>query len=75
MSLVFTAGQHGPGDASQLVGDDYDDLVAWSTLGEPVHPLPESSPAGSWRFGKQMFFERQSSHSCDLLLAGPLTIG
>jgi hypothetical protein len=43
MSIVFTAGQHRPGDASQLVGDGYDDFVAWSTLCEWMHPLPKSS--------------------------------
>jgi transposase len=43
MPVVFTAGQHGPGDASQFVGDRDHDLVARSTLGEPVYPLPESS--------------------------------
>ena len=43
MSIVFAAGQHGPGDASQFVGDGDHDFVARSTLGQPVHPLPESS--------------------------------
>ena len=32
MLIVFTAGQYRPGDASQLVGDSHNDLVAWSTL-------------------------------------------
>src|SRR5215469_8378732 len=43
MSIVFAAGQHRPGDASQLVGDGYDDFVAWSRLCEPMHPLSKSS--------------------------------
>jgi hypothetical protein len=42
MSIVFAAGQHGPGDARQLVGNCYHDFVAGSTLGQPMHPLPES---------------------------------
>src|SRR6516162_4297148 len=41
MAIVF--GQHRPGDARQLVGDGYDHLIAWSTLREPMHPLPEPS--------------------------------
>src|SRR5215470_18935220 len=43
MSVVAAAGQHGPGDARQFVGDRHHDLVAWSTLRQPPHPLPESS--------------------------------
>ena len=41
--IVFVARQHGPGNASQFVGDRDNDLVARSTLSESVHPLPESS--------------------------------
>ena len=43
MSIVFAAGQHGPGDARQFVGNCYHDFVARSTLGQSVHPLPQSS--------------------------------
>src|SRR6201993_1212449 len=43
MPVVFTAGQHSPGDAGQFVGDRDHDFVARSTLSQPVHPLPESS--------------------------------
>ncbi len=43
MSIVLAAGQHGPGDARQFVGNCYHDFVAWSTLGKSVYPLPESS--------------------------------
>jgi len=39
---VFAAGQYGPGDASQFVGDSYDDFVARGTLSQSVHLLPES---------------------------------
>src|SRR5271157_1861246 len=41
--IVLAAGQHSPGDASQLVGDRDHDLITRRPLGEPVHPLPESS--------------------------------
>ena len=43
MSIVSAAGQHGPGDTRQFVGDRHYDLVAWSTLRQSMHPLPESS--------------------------------
>jgi len=43
MSIVLATGQRGPGDTRQLVGNGYHDFVAWSTLGQAVHPLPESS--------------------------------
>ena len=43
MSIIPAARQHGPGDARQLIGDRYDHLVARCTLGQSVHPLPESS--------------------------------
>src|ERR1019366_6824815 len=43
MSILFTAGQHSPGHASQLVRDRDHDFVARSTLSQPMHPLPESS--------------------------------
>jgi hypothetical protein len=43
LPIVFTAGQHRPNDARQFVGNRYHDLIAWSTLGESMHPLPESS--------------------------------
>ncbi len=43
MAILFTAGQHSPGHASQLVGDRDHDFVARSTLSQPMHPLPESS--------------------------------
>jgi hypothetical protein len=43
MSIVLAAGQHGPGDARQFVGNGYHDFVARSTLGQSVYPLPESS--------------------------------
>jgi len=43
MSILFAAGQHSPGHASQLVRDRDHDFVARSTLSQPVHPLPESS--------------------------------
>ena len=42
MSIVLAAGQHSPSYASQLVCDRYHDFVARSTLGQSVHPLPES---------------------------------
>jgi hypothetical protein len=42
MAIVFAAGQDGPGDARQFISDRHHDLVVWSTLGQPVHPLPES---------------------------------
>src|SRR5437763_1917040 len=41
MSIVLAAGQHGPGDARQFVGNGYHDFVARSTLGQSVYPLPE----------------------------------
>ena len=41
--IVFAAGQHGPGNASQFVADGDDDFVARCTLSQPMHPLPESS--------------------------------
>jgi hypothetical protein len=43
MSIVFAAGQHGPGHARQFVGDGDHDLVARSPLTQSVYPLPESS--------------------------------
>src|SRR5579872_447805 len=43
MSIVFAAGQHGPGDARQFISDRHYDFVVWSTLRQPPHPLPESS--------------------------------
>jgi hypothetical protein len=33
MLVIPTSGQHGPGDASQFVGDRDHDFVAWSPLG------------------------------------------
>ena len=42
MSIVLAAGQHGPGDARQFVGNGYHGFVARSTLGQSVYPLPES---------------------------------
>ena len=43
MSIVLAAGQHGPGDASQFVGDSDNDFVARSTLRQPMYLLPESA--------------------------------
>jgi hypothetical protein len=43
MSIIFSAGQNGPGDARQFVGNGYHDFVARSTLGKSMHPLPEPS--------------------------------
>ena len=40
---MFPAGQHGPGHASQFVGDRDYDFVARGTLSHPMHPLSESS--------------------------------
>ena len=53
MSILFAAGQHGPGHASQLVGDRHHDLITWSTLrhrcthcpNPPVSYLTRSSTA------------------------------
>jgi hypothetical protein len=42
MSIIFATAQHGPGHASQFVGDRNHDLIARSTLREPAYPLPES---------------------------------
>ena len=42
MSVLFAAGQRSPGHASQLVRDRDHDFVAWGTLSQPMHPLPES---------------------------------
>src|SRR5689334_10469545 len=42
MAIVFAAGQHGPGDARQFVGDGDNHFVAWSSLTQPVHPLSQS---------------------------------
>src|SRR5262249_28479179 len=42
MSIFTAAGQHGPGDAGQFVGDRHYDLVPRSTLTQPVHPLSKS---------------------------------
>src|SRR5579864_3406366 len=42
MSIVSAAGQHGPGDARQFVGDGDNHFVARSSLTQPVHPLPQS---------------------------------
>jgi hypothetical protein len=41
--ILFAAGQHGPGHASELVGDGDHHFVARCTLGQPTKPLPESS--------------------------------
>src|SRR5439155_21249113 len=43
MVIIFPARQHGPGNASQFVGDGYDDFVARCPLSKSVHPLPEPS--------------------------------
>jgi hypothetical protein len=43
MLIIFAAGQHGPGDASQFIGDCDHYFVTWCPLGKPVHPLPETS--------------------------------
>src|ERR1700758_34326 len=43
MSIVLAAGQHGPGDARQLISDRHYNLVVWTPLRKPMHPLPESS--------------------------------
>lgn len=42
MAIVFAAGQHGPGDARQFVGDGDNHFVAWSSLTQPVNPLSQS---------------------------------
>src|SRR5208282_1277029 len=43
MSIVSAAGQHGPGDTRQFIRNRHHHLIAWSTLGQPLYPLPESS--------------------------------
>src|SRR5206468_6869254 len=43
MLIIFAAGQHGPGDASQFVGDCDHYFVTWCPLGKPVHLPPETS--------------------------------
>src|SRR5215470_11680718 len=43
MSVVSAAGQYGPCNPRQFVGDRHYDLVAGSTLCQSMHPLPEPS--------------------------------
>ena len=40
--MVLAAGQHGPGDACQFIGDCHHALVVGSTLRQPPLPLPKS---------------------------------
>ena len=67
MSIVFTAGQHGPGDARQFVGNCYHDFVARSTLGKSMHPLSE--PSGVVLHAKQYRASTVDQHTTQVDIA------